>query len=184
MSGNDTLNQASLPAASLRLALEASIGLDEAARALQETGQELGARVYDRLTATLQDDSTTTTTVPADLDEAEFWQRLGRIFADLGWGDLAFSELHPGVGLLVSHDWAEADPSSAALRPSCHCTTGLLANLLGRVAGAEVGVLEVACRSRGDLDCRFIFGGRSALGTIYAGLRTGVALDDLIAELV
>jgi len=184
MSGNDTLKPASLPAASLRLALEGSLGPDEAAKALQDAGQELGARVYDRLAATLRDDPTTATTEPAELDEADFWRRLGTIFAELGWGELTFSELHPGVGSLVSHDWAEADPASAALRPSCHCTTGMLANLLGRVANGEVGVLEVACRSRGDLECRFIFGGRHALGKIYSGLRDGATLDDLIAELV
>lgn len=184
MSGNDTLTKASLPAASLRLALEGSIGPDEAARALQDVGQKLGDQVYERLAASLRDDQTTAATGPADLDVAGFWQRLGKIFAELGWGELSFAELHPGVGQLSSHDWAEADPTSAALRPSCHCTTGMLANLLGRVANAEVGVLEVACRSRGDLECRFIFGGRAALDNIYAGLRSGTALEDLIVELV
>lgn len=183
MSGTSTLQQGSLPAASLRLALEATIGPDEAARALQNIGQDLAARIYDRLTGALQDDAATAALEPDQLDETEFWQRLGRIFTDLGWGSLSFSELHPGVGLLESHDWAEADPESASLRPSCHATVALLANLLGRIANAEVGVLEIACRSRGDLDCRFIFGGRTALGGIYAGLRTGVSLEDLIEDL-
>lgn len=183
MSGTHTLNQASLPAASLRLALEASLGPNKAAEALQKTGQELGARVYEHLAASLRDDPAVGGDDPAGLDEAEFWFRLGEIFADLGWGRISFSELHPGVGLLETFGWAEADPTTAALRPSCHATTGLLANLLGRIAGREVGVLEVACRSRGDLECRFIFGGREALGEIYAGLRAGVSLEDMIAEL-
>src|SRR5690606_1888536 len=88
MSGNDTLTKASLPAASLRLALEGSIGPDEAARALQDVGQKLGDQVYERLAASLRDDQTTAATGPADLDEAGFWQRLGKIFAELGWGEL------------------------------------------------------------------------------------------------
>lgn len=184
MSGNSTPQQGSLPAASVRLALEATIGPDEAARALQNIGQDLADRIFDRLTTALQDDPAAEGRSPAQLDETDFWERLAQIFADLGWGGLTFSELHPGVGLLESHDWAEANPESASLRPSCHTTVALLANLLGRIADAEIGVLEVACRSRGDLDCRFIFGGRGALGGIYAGLRTGVSLEDLIEDLV
>jgi hypothetical protein len=91
--------------------------------------------------------------------------------------------VHPGVGALEATDWAEADPSNGEARPNCVFTTGLLANLLGRAAGAEIAVMEVECRSRGDLSCRFLFGGEPALRklheTIAAGASPEHALDQL-----
>jgi hypothetical protein len=54
-------------------------------------------------------------------------------------------------------------------QPSCHFTTGVLANILGRAADGEVAVLEVECRSRGDQRCRFLFGGADAVYSVYVG---------------
>lgn len=168
---------AHLPEAALRLSLEATVGHDEAAQALRRAGHAAGDAVF-----TLISDATAGSEL-AGLDEADFWQRLSDFCADRGWGRILFDEAHPGVGALESADWAEADPDAASLRPSCHFTVGLIANLLGRIADDAVGVLETECRSRGDLYCRFLFGGRSALEQIYAGIRTGVSVEDLIADI-
>jgi predicted hydrocarbon binding protein len=161
----------------LRHALEEELGADKAARAMNRIGHGAGDALVAALSKEIGTDDLAT------LDEAEFWHRLGVLFRSRGWGHILFEATHSGIGALESADWAEADPNAAALRPSCHFTVGLLANLLGRVADDEVGVLETACRSRGDLHCRFLFGGRGALDSIYAGMRIGVAVDDLIADL-
>ena len=108
---------------------------------------------------------------------------MAELFAARGWGRLEFTALHPALGSLEASDWVEADASDGSLRPSCHFTTGVLANLLGHAAGENVGVLEVECRSRGDLACRFIFGGHDALEAVYQALARGQELDQALAQL-
>jgi predicted hydrocarbon binding protein len=169
---------AHLPDATLRRSLEAAVGHDAAARALQLAGHEAGDAIF-----ALLGDAEWTAAKLDDLDESEFWQRLNRIFAERGWGELHFEELHAGIGALQSAEWTEADPGIPALRPSCHFTVGMIANLLGRIAGAEVGVIESECRSRGDLQCRFLFGGRTALDQVYAGILAGNTGDELLTSL-
>ncbi len=161
----------------LREALEAEVGGDAAARALRHAGHAAGDALYPLLKAG------ETETDPAQLPEAEFWRRVADLFAARGWGRLHFEAVHAGVGALESGDWVEADADGGRVRPSCHFTTGLLANLLGHAAGGPVGVLEVECRSRGDLRCRFAFGGQDALEAVYGALAQGQDLDRALATL-
>jgi hypothetical protein len=177
---------AHLPDAALRLSLEATVGPDDAARALHRAGHDAGDSIFALLSEAALGNASgefQPASALAALDETEFWHRLSELLAGRGWGRLYFQAAHPSVGSLESADWAEADPSAASLRPSCHFTVGLLANLLCRVARAEVGVLETACRSRGDLHCRFLFGGRIALDRLYTGICAGVSVDDLLMDL-
>lgn len=166
-----------LPAlAAIRRELTAALGTDAAARTLQAAGNAAGDAFHDLLAGAHD--------APlAGLGEAEFWRRLGDFFAERGWGRLQHEAAHPGVGALESADWAEADTVGAARRPSCHFTTGLLANLLGRVAGESVSVLEVECRARGDLRCRFLFGGPAALDVVYGSVAEGASADRALEEL-
>ncbi len=157
----------------LRAALENKVGGDAAAEALREAGHAAGDALFPLLAAE----------APGELPEAVFWRRVADLFSARGWGHLQFEAIHPGLGALEATDWVEANSADGTLRPSCHFTTGLLANLLGRAAGEDVGVLEVECRSRGDLACRFIFGGRAALDAVYAALLNGQELDQALAHL-
>jgi predicted hydrocarbon binding protein len=165
-----------LPAlAAIRRELTAALGPDAAARTLQAAGHAAGDAFHDLLAG---DDAPL-----AGLGEAEFWRRLADLFAERGWGRLQHEDVHPGVGALDSADWAEADAAGAARRPSCHFTTGLLANLLGRIADESVSVLEVECRARGDLRCRFLFGSPAALDAVYGSVAEGVSADRALEEL-
>ena len=177
-----TTPELALPVSSLlalREALEAEVGGDATARALRHAGHAAGDALY-RLLSTHGGDADIS---PAELPESDFWRRVGDLFAARGWGRLNFEAIHPGLGALESGDWVEADADSHRLRPSCHFTTGLLANLLGHAAGGPVGVLEVECRSRGDLRCRFAFGGQDALEAVYGALMQGQDLDQALASL-
>ncbi len=160
----------------LRNALEAQIGGDAAAQALRQAGYAAGDALFPLLASDPD-------VVAGELPEAVFWRRVSELFAARGWGRLEFAPVNPALGALEAGDWVEADASEGTLRPSCHFTTGLLANLLGRAAGAEVGVLEIECRSRGDLSCRFLFGGHDALGVVYEALAHGQGLDQALAQL-
>lgn len=163
--------------AALRSALEEAVGADHAARALQAAGNAAGDAFHEILTGASQD------AAPAEWTESAFWRRFGELFARRGWGRLSNEQIHEGVAALNAYDWVESNPERAAGRPSCSFTAGLLANLLGRVTGAEVSVLEVECRSRGDSHCRFLYGSPEALDAVYARLRSGEAVQETLATL-
>src|SRR5688572_18994012 len=152
-----------LPIASLTAltdALVARVGEEAAAQALREAGHAAGDALHRVLAGAEGADV-------AGMSADRFWQHLSRMFSSRGWGTLSFSQPHPGVGALDTQDWFEARAEADAPTPCCHFTTGVLANLLGRVAGSDVAVMEVECRSRGDQRCRFLIGGADAVYAIY-----------------
>lgn len=120
-------------------------------------------------------------TASAELPVELFWERFSRFWSAQGWGELHHRELHPGVSSLESADWVEAEiPSGVS---GCHITTGLFAELLRRVAGQEIAVLEGSCRGRGDQACSFLIGNAETLGALHGALRQGSTLESAIAEL-
>jgi hypothetical protein len=152
----------------------------EAAEAARRLGFDSGAGFHRALQEWL---STSGAEDPAALDADAFWDRLGEFFESAGWGRLEFERLHPGVAALSSERWAESEAAGSTEHPACHVTTGLLADLLGRASGAELAVLEVECRCRGDARCRFLVGGWDALERVYEGLSEGSSYADSIQRL-
>ena len=174
-----------LPVASLaaiRHALTKSVGPDEAARALRSAGHAAGDAVFAALTQPFGADSGDANAL-ADVKAAAFWRRIAQLFSTRGWGTLNHSDLHEGVASLVSSNWVEAEPGTTN-RPTCFFTTGLLANLLGQAAGDDIAVLEVECRSRGDHECRFVFGSPDTIDALYDRIRSGASVEDSVAALV
>lgn len=154
----------------------------EAAGLARQLGFETGAGFLAAFQGWLEDEhqaSASASSLAAD----EFWPRLATFFQSLGWGHLEFEPLHRGVAALSSTRWAEAEPEGGALQPTCHFTTGMLSDFLGRLAGADLAVMEVECTSRGDERCRFLFGGMEAMEQVYARLRDGAPLQQTLEEL-
>ncbi|HKJ93740.1 MAG TPA: V4R domain-containing protein [Longimicrobiales bacterium] len=169
-----------LPVASLgalRRALTEAVGADAAATALQKAGYAAGDAVFQHLAGALEGADI------ADLPLTEYFDRLARVFRQLGWGDMRHEAVHDGIGALHASDWFEPHTVTSATRPSCFFTTGLLANLLGRTAGADVAVLQAECRARGDDHCRFLFGSPDALSAIYGHLADGESVEASLASL-
>jgi bacteriochlorophyll 4-vinyl reductase len=162
--------------AALRDSLVSSVGPEAAALALRQAGHAAGDALHRILCG---GDPASLSALPAD----RFWAQLGRLFSSRGWGQLTYSQVHSGVGSLEAADWAEARTELNAGQPSCHFTTGVLANLLGQVVDAEVAVLEAECRSRGDHRCRFLFGGADAVYTVYERIAAGDEPDAALARL-
>lgn len=156
----------------LRRALMRELGAQAAGRALQEAGNAAGDTLHDRLAR--GDDLGAT-------PSASFWDRLAALFREYGWGTIEHRALHDGVGALDARDWFEVDPNGRT--PSCPFTTGVLANILGRVAGGEVAVLQVPLPDGGSAGCRFLFGGPDALQRLYGEMRGGQDLDAALASL-
>lgn len=154
----------------LRLGLERQLG-NGAAALLQEAGFAAGEEVAAAFTTWLRE--RTGVESPADLDATHLGDALDGFFRTIGWGGLRTTMLAQGVLALDSEDWAEATAEPTALAPSCHLTCGLLADLLGRIAGTTVAVMEVECRSRGDARCRFLAGAPDTLGVLYERLAAG-----------
>lgn len=157
----------------LRRALVREVGTQTATRTIREAGHAAGDILFERLT---RDDD-----APESTPQATFWGRLAGLFRELGWGAIEPEEPHPGVGALLARDWFEVDERAA--HPTCPFTTGVLANILGRVAGGDVAVMVVACDGGEPACCRFLFGSRAVLEDLYGGLREGQDLHTALGTL-
>ena len=164
--------QASL--GTLRAALFRDAG-PEAAVYLQEAGYAGGEATWNAFVRWL---GTRTHRRADELDVAEFEVLISEFFRDAGWGSLGVGSLGDVVATLDSADWGEADPNARLDHPSCHLTTGLFADLFGRIAGAPVAVLEVECRSTGGSRCRFLVGSPEVMEEIYSDLGRGMAYGE------
>lgn len=166
--------------AAVRRALAQGRSPVEAATLLRQAGYESGGGFFDALEHRVawERPGATIGTLP----EGEFWPEFSAFWEALGWGTVRHEQLHPGVGALDCAGWAE----SAGLETgqlSCHFTTGALADLLSRLAGSDVAVMEVECRAAGHERCRFLFGGAAALGGVYEGMTQGLPYGDAVARL-
>lgn len=174
--------QLQLPA-DLIPALHRALGADrspaETALLLRRTGYELGPGFHGLLESWL---SEARGTDPGSLPPEEFWTAFGAFWSEMGWGTVRHVQPHPGIAALDCEGWIESERGGGD-HPACHLTTGLLSDLLSRIGGAEVAVLEVECRSAGAERCRFLFGGSSALGALYEEIRSGATPSDALERI-
>ena len=121
--------------------------------------------------------------VPENMTAPEFGRRIAEFFAELGWGTLDVGSINDSVVTLDSANWAEADPSSGMQFPGCYLSSGLLADFLGRVAGAQLVAMEVECRSMGGGRCRFLVGSSETMQYVYDAMAQGVSYDASLASM-
>jgi predicted hydrocarbon binding protein len=155
----------------LRASLERDGGI-QAATTLQEAGVAGGEGLFSAFAGWLQ--TAYGVVQPGDLDATYLPDALRGFFSDFGWGNIAISDLSPAVMALDSEDWAEASPDQGSQYPSCHLTSGLLADFLGRLGQGSVAVMEVECRTRGDARCRFLVGAPESLSALYDRMARGL----------
>ena len=164
-------NCLALPRASLA-ALRAALIRDTGggfATYLQEAGYAGGEAVFAAFRSWLSERGEDV----ESLDVAAFQARAADFFHDAGWGSLAIATIGDVIATVDSTNWAEADPVSALPYPSCHYTTGMLADFFGRTAAAPLAVLEVECRSSGSPHCRFLVGATEVMGFLYERMAAG-----------
>jgi hypothetical protein len=146
----------------------------EAVNLLRQVGYEVGEAVHQALSGHLAANGGDARALDADA----FWQGVSDYFEGVGWGRVEHRRLHPGVGALDLVDWIEAGSDGGPA--GCHLSTGFFTDLLGRVAGDGVVVMEVP----GDPGrSRLLFGSGETLGAVYQSLAAGSSLDDAIAQL-
>ncbi|HEX2190496.1 MAG TPA: V4R domain-containing protein [Longimicrobiaceae bacterium] len=173
-----------LPAAFLpavRRALAQDRSPLEAATLLRQVGYDSGAGFHAALEERIawERPGATLGTLP----EGEFWPEFSAFWQDAGWGTVRHVQLHPGVAALECDGWAEAAAAREAGDRFCHLTTGIFADLLGRLAGSDVAVMEVECEADGGDRCRFLFGGPAALAAVYEGMSQGMGAGEAVARL-
>ena len=162
-----TVTRASL--LSLRAALLRS-GDMQAAVTLQEAGYAGGTALFESFRNWLAERSHIAV---EELDVDAFQHRASEYFSETGWGTLHVGTIDEIVATLDSPDWGECDSELGAQQPACHLTTGMFADLFGRLAGAPVAVLEVECRSAGHQRCRFLVGSPDVMDAIYDEMGRG-----------
>jgi predicted hydrocarbon binding protein len=158
---------------SLRAALLRDGG-PQAAVQLQEAGYAGGDALFASFRRWLGE---RTDLAAEDLDVDSFQHRLSEFFNETGWGRIEIGSIDNVVGTLDSADWGESESSVQADHPSCHITTGMFADLFGRLAGAPVAVLEVECRSAGDPRCRFLIGNPDVMDLVYEEIGRGATYE-------
>jgi predicted hydrocarbon binding protein len=154
----------------LRASLERDAGI-QAATHLQEAGFAGGEELYQAFAQWLAAERKVDP--PSDLDMQFLGEVLSEFFTHQGWGKLNVVPLGNAVLALDSPDWAEAVDEPRGEFPSCHLSCGLLADFLGRVSQGLVAVMEVECRSRGDVRCRFLAGAPETLSILYERMAQG-----------
>jgi hypothetical protein len=120
---------------------------------------------------------------PSEMESDTFWGQLSRFFEGLGWGRLEHEQLSEGVFAITASDWAEArgGPSNAETR--CHFTAGLLADLLHRVSGLDLAVLEVESEAASAGSCTLIVGSPETLEAVFSRMRGGAPYLEAVAAL-
>lgn len=170
--------EVSLPAEAfehLRSALVQEGGETAGVHALHAAGFATGESIYELF-------ALSSPSPPEDLGPTRFFNGLADFFRSRGWGSLTHESRHPGLSVLSSDDWAEAEEESDG-HPTCAFSSGVLSYLLTRAAGAPVAVLETSCRARGDARCEFAFGSEHTVQAVYGALVEGGSLDDALAAL-
>jgi predicted hydrocarbon binding protein len=162
--------------AALRTALIRDAG-PSAAAYLQEAGYAGGEALFASFRHWL---GTRGLPEPEDLGLEEFEQHASAYFRDAGWGSLRIGSLRDAVATLDSADWGEADPDAGLDHPGCHLSTGMFADFFGRIADAQIAVLEVECRSMGDKRCRFLLGNHAVMSHVYEQMGAGTGYEEAV----
>ena len=152
LAGNALLAMTRESMHALRASLFRDLGVNAAGH-LQEAGYAGAAGVHEAFGRWLAGRGRPS---PDALPAEEFPEELSRFFTATGWGALSLSPLGGGVAAVDSADWAEAEPGAGSEFPTCYFTSGVLADLFGRLSEIPVAVMEVECRSIGASRCRFL----------------------------
>ena len=164
----------------LRAAMYRDLGANAAAL-LQEAGYAGGPVIFDAFERWLQEQGRP---AAGDLSATDFPVTLTEFLNATGWGSVNLTHIGPAVAALDTEDWAEGDANRPLEFPGCYFTAGLLADFMGRVAGAEVAVMEVECRSVGSARCRFLVASAEVIQQLYDAMAAGQPYEEVVASVV
>jgi len=161
----------------MRAVLERETGA-QAALLLREIGFATGAGLWEAFEQWAREHYHVDT--PSSLDSVFLAEALSGFFGEAGWGAVTMTELTPAVVALDMVQWAEVDAHGAEY-PSCHFSSGMLADFFTRMGGSQAAVMEVECASRGENRCRFLVGSPDMLTYVYERMTTGMSYAQALA---
>ena len=147
----------------------------QAASYLQNAGYAGGAPLFDAFTRWMLGRGYG---APETLPALAFADRASEFFRDLGWGSLELGAMGDAVATIDSTDWAESEAATALEYPGCHLTTGMFADFFGRLAGEQLAVMEVECRSMGADRCRFLLASGEVMQHVYDAMGNGESYEN------
>jgi predicted hydrocarbon binding protein len=162
----------------MRVVLERETGV-QAALLLREIGFSTGEALYEAFQAWTAEHYHVG--IPRELDTQFLGEALSGFFETTGWGTLSMTELTPSVMALDLGQWAEAE-SRGAEYPSCHFSSGMLADFFTRLGGSQAAVMEVECGCRGEERCRFLVGSPDVLTYVYERMTTGMSYQQALGQ--
>lgn len=161
----------------MRTVLERETG-PQAALLLREIGFATGAALWDAFEHYVREHYHVET--PRGLDSTYLAEALSGFFIEAGWGTVSMSEMGSNVLALDMHEWAECE-SRGTEYPSCHFSSGMLADFFTRLGGSQAAVMEVECASRGESRCRFLVGSPDMLTYVYERMTAGMNYAQALA---
>ncbi len=151
----------------------------EAAQLMQGMGYAAGTDLHAAFAAWLP--TRTDASRAAELAVANLGAILTQFFNETGWGSVTLESLSPAVLAVDAEASPEVDREAGYDSPGCFVMSGMLAELLGGIAGSALAVMEVECQSLGGTRCRFLVGAPESLKTVYQHMSQGGDYTQAIA---
>jgi hypothetical protein len=122
---------------------------------------------------------------PGDLPISFYLQVLRKVWAVHGWGQLQLSfDLRDRGFIEAQVDRAMySDVVGSLGRTSNHLTAGILASLVGDIAGRDLECVEIASTSRGDQECRFLVGIKARTEIVESWVKQGRSPDEIVTAI-
>src|SRR5439155_19637635 len=109
---------------------------------------------------------------PEELDAGLLSDVLSAFFHAAGWGTVTVGPLGDAALALDTGDWVEAEPGSAEM-PMCFFSVGVVSDILRRLSGEPVAVMEVECRNKNDPRCTIRSGAPGNRYVVYEEVSRG-----------
>lgn len=162
----------------MRAVLERETG-PQAALLLREIGFATGETLYEAFAAWVGQYYDVSS--PRELDQMHLGEALSGFLSEAGWGTAAVAHLTDSVLALDLSGWAEVDARGVD-HPSCHFSSGMLADFFTRLGGTQAAVMEVECSSRGESRCRFLVGSPDVLTYLYERMSAGLTYQQAVHQ--
>ncbi|MEM6961871.1 MAG: V4R domain-containing protein, partial [Myxococcota bacterium] len=120
-----------------------------------------------------------------DLPLGFYLHILRRVWGLYGWGslDLSFDLKEKGFLETIVDEAIYSASVGNIGRPTDHLVSGLLASIVGKLAGRELEAVEISCRSQGDPQCRFLLGQASRIQVVGTWVSQKRAPDDILSAI-
>ncbi|MEM1416480.1 MAG: V4R domain-containing protein [Myxococcota bacterium] len=119
-----------------------------------------------------------------ELPTAFYLHVLRRAWGLYGWGhlDLSFEHQEHGFIEAIVDGALYSDAVGNVGRTTDHLVAGALASITSHIAGRDLECVEVACKSQGDAQCRFLVGMSQRVDTVSQWVQQKRSASEILAS--